>query len=59
MNKSRIEYILNSAEKFDVYYKGQPIWINSLNSNKNIVDITLNKTQERIHVNINELIEKN
>ncbi len=56
---SRAEEILNSPAKFEVLYQGEPVWINSLDQNNKTAEITLNDTNVRKDVHVNELIEIN
>lgn len=57
MKLRRAEEIFNSSEKIDVFYRNSPAWIESVDPNKDNVDITLLDTHTRMNVPVWDLSE--
>lgn len=57
MNFHRAEEIINSGEKIEVLYKSKPVWINILDSERKIAQIT-DSEQNSLDVPVEELFEK-
>lgn len=55
MDKQKVNQILNSKEKFDVFYNNHPVWIQTLN--KNIATIGFIDNFKELDIDINELYE--
>ena len=58
MKLKRVQEILNSTDNIDVFYKNSPIWIESVDSNKDNVDITMLDNKVRMNVPVWDLDEK-
>lgn len=56
MDINRINTILNNDEKFDVFYKNRPVWIQGVNDN--IAKIGFVDNFEERDVFINDLYER-
>ena len=56
MDIKRINSILSNDEKFDVFYKDRPVWIQGIS--KDIAKIGFVDNFEEKDVNISELYEK-
>jgi len=57
MQYSRAEEILNSSRTIPVFYEGETVWINSLNSNEQTAEVTIMDANKIIDVHVSELIE--
>ena len=57
MKLKRAEEIFRSNEKIDVFYKNSPVWINSVDPNKDNVDITLLHSNTPMNVPVWDLTE--
>jgi small acid-soluble spore protein H (minor) len=59
MDVNRAEEILNSPQKITVTYKGEPVWIQSVNNVTQTADVHAVATQqEEKQIPVNELQEK-
>ena len=56
MDLKRINSILSNDEKFDVFYKDRPVWIQSVSND--IAKVGFVDNFEEMDVNISELYEK-
>lgn len=57
MRLKRVEEILNSPDKIDVYYKNSAVWIEDVQPNQDNVDIILLGTNTRMNVPVWDLSE--
>ena len=55
MNKQKVNQILDSKQKTDVFYNNRPVWIQELNNN--IATVGFIDTFEEMDVNVDELYE--
>jgi len=55
MNKQKVNEILNSKQKTDVFYNNRPVWIQELNNN--IATIGFIDSFEETYVDVEELHE--
>ncbi|MEW6621548.1 MAG: H-type small acid-soluble spore protein [Bacillota bacterium] len=59
MDFHRAEEILQSRDVYEVLYKNDSIWINSLNSQNQTAEVTLNGSSAKKIVPVTELFEVN
>ena len=59
MNLERIHYILNNKEKCDVFYDERPVWIQGIDTSKDIAKIGFVDNFEEKNVYVEDLYEKN
>ena len=59
MDLNRVYSILNNDEKFDVFYKDRPVWIQGINDNQNTAKVGFVDNFEEKDVFINDLYERN
>lgn len=59
MNSERINFILNTNEKFDIYYNERPIWIQGFDETNNMAKVGFVDNFEEKDVFIEELYERN
>lgn len=59
MNLERIYCILNNDEKFDVYYNKRPVWVQSIDENKEIAKVGFIDDYVEKDVFIKDLYERN
>ena len=57
MNAKKVNQILNSKEKTDVFYNNRPVWIQELNNN--IATVGFIDNFEEMDVGVFELYESN
>lgn len=57
MKLKRAEEIFNSANKIEVFYRNDPVWIDNIDPNKDNVDITLLQTNTTLNVPVWDLRE--
>lgn len=55
MNKQKVNQILSSKQKTDVFYNNRPVWIQKLNDN--IATVGFIDNFEETDVNVEELYE--
>lgn len=58
MELKRAQEIINSANNIDVFYEGNPVWIEGIDSNKGNADITMLETRTKVNVPLLDLREK-
>lgn len=56
MDAHRAKEILHSSEKIGVQYQGEPVWIESVNSDNDMVQVQLGENEQKT-VAANELHE--
>lgn len=59
MNSERINFILNTNEKFDIYYNERPIWIQGFDETNKMAKVGFVDNFEEKDVFIEELYERN
>jgi H-type small acid-soluble spore protein len=57
MKLRRAEEIFNSSDKIDVFYRNSPVWIESIDPNKDNVDIKLLESNTFLNVPVWDLRE--
>ncbi|MDF2891581.1 MAG: small acid-soluble spore protein H-type [Clostridia bacterium] len=57
MKLRRAEEIFNSSDKIDVFYRNSPVWIESIDPNKDNVDIKLLESNTIMNVPVWDLRE--
>jgi len=57
MKLKRAEEIFNSANKIEVFYRNDPVWIDNIDPSKDNVDITLLDTNTTLNVPVWDLRE--
>ena len=55
MNAKKVNNILNSKQKTDIFYNNRPVWIQELNNN--IATVGFIDNFEEMDVNVEELYE--
>ena len=55
MNKQKVNQILNSKQKTDVFYNNRPVWIQAVNDN--IATVGFIDNFEEMSVNVEDLYE--
>lgn len=55
MNKQKVNQILNSKQKTEVFYKNRPVWIQDVNDN--IATVGFIDNFEETNVDVEELYE--
>lgn len=58
MRPERAQEIINSTANIDVFYRHNPVWIDSLDANKGNADVTMLDTKARMNVPIWDLEEQ-
>ncbi len=58
MNVDRAEEILNSKGVIDVHYKNMPVWIEGIDTKRNIANVKSLRDDTSFNVTINELTEQ-
>lgn len=58
MNLERVNYILDSKEKFDIYYDERPVWIQGINDSEKIAKVGFVDNFEERDVFIDDLYER-
>lgn len=59
MNSERINFILTTNEKFDIYYNERPIWIQGFDETNKMAKVGFVDNFEEKDVFIEELYERN
>ena len=59
MDLERMNSILNNDNKFDIYYKERPVWVQGINENDQMAKIGFVDNFEEKDVFIKDLYERN
>jgi H-type small acid-soluble spore protein len=57
MNISRVEQILNSPQKIDVFYNNKPVWIQNFYEENKTADVSIIDSKQVVNVAITDLTE--